>query len=180
MYQSSTLTLQMFISCGGLNVLVDFLEEDLETERDLVLIGVNGVWSVFELQVGIQNAFRSSILRDQGPTPKNDFCRIFSRSSVLYPLSLVLNRVLDEAGELAGLIQGRIVNIFLLFSQAENHVKEIVADRMVLKSLESFQNYRINTDSLFRSAERSSTDGSNTSSHNAQIHQKPINAGDYS
>ena len=53
MYQTSTLTLQMFISCGGLNVLVDFLEEDLETERDLVLIGVNGVWSVFELQVCI-------------------------------------------------------------------------------------------------------------------------------
>lgn len=42
----------MFISCGGLNVLVEFLEEDLETERELVLIGVNGVWSVFELQVG--------------------------------------------------------------------------------------------------------------------------------
>ena len=63
MYQSSTLTLQMFISCGGLNVLVDFLEEDLETERDLVLIGVNGVWSVFELQVGLQNVPYICILR---------------------------------------------------------------------------------------------------------------------
>jgi hypothetical protein len=52
MYQGSTLTRQMFIGCGGLNVLCDFLEEDLESERDLVLIGVNGVWSVFELQVG--------------------------------------------------------------------------------------------------------------------------------
>lgn len=52
MYQTSTLTLQMFVSCGGLNVLVEFLEEDYEAERDLVLIGVNGVWSVFELQVG--------------------------------------------------------------------------------------------------------------------------------
>ncbi|KAH0543610.1 hypothetical protein FGG08_002048 [Glutinoglossum americanum] len=118
MYQTSTLTLQMFISCGGLNVLVEFLEEDFDAERDLVLIGVNGVWSVFELQ---------------GPTPKNDFCRIFSRNSVLYPLSLVLNRVLDEEGELAELCEGRIVNIFYLFSQAENHVKEMVADRMVLK-----------------------------------------------
>ncbi|KAH0548529.1 hypothetical protein GP486_007927 [Trichoglossum hirsutum] len=118
MYQTSTLTLQMFISCGGLNVLVEFLEEDYDAERDLVLIGVIGVWSVFELQ---------------GPTPKNDFCRIFSRNSVLYPLSLVLNRVLDEEGELAELCQGRIVNIFYLFSQAENHVKEMVADRMVLK-----------------------------------------------
>ncbi|KAL9068867.1 MAG: hypothetical protein Q9157_006371 [Trypethelium eluteriae] len=118
MYHTSVLTLQMFISCGGLNVLVEFLEEDYDAERDLVLVGVNGVWSVFELQ---------------GSTPKNDFCRIFSRSSVLYPLSLVLNRVLDEKGEQATQIEGRIVNIFLLFSQAENYVKEIVADRMVLK-----------------------------------------------
>ena len=120
MYQTSTLTLQMFISCGGLNVLVEFLEEDYDAERDLVLIGVNGVWSVFELQ---------------GPTPKNDFCRIFSRSQVLYPLSLVLSRVLEEEGELSELVEGRIVNIFFLFSQAENHVKESVADRMVLKTV---------------------------------------------
>lgn len=55
MYQTSTLTLQMFVSCGGLNVLVEFLEEDYEAERDLVLIGVNGVWSVFELQVSKYN-----------------------------------------------------------------------------------------------------------------------------
>ncbi|KAF2732413.1 hypothetical protein EJ04DRAFT_336669 [Polyplosphaeria fusca] len=118
MYQTSTLTLQMFIGCGGINVLVEFLEEDIDTEYDLVMIGVNGVWSVFELQ---------------GPTPKNDFCRIFSRSSVLYPLSLVLNRVVDETGDLARDIEGRIVNIFLIFSQAESHVKDLVADRMILK-----------------------------------------------
>lgn len=120
MYLGSTLTLQMFVSCGGLNVLVEFLEEDYDSEmgRELVLLGVNGVWSVFELQ---------------GPTPKNDFCRIFSRSSVLYPLSLVLSRILEEEDPMAEVFEGRIVNIFLLFSQAENHVKETVADRMVLK-----------------------------------------------
>ena len=117
MFQTSTLTLQMFVSAGGLKVLVEFLEEDYEEERDLVLIGVNGVWSVFELQ---------------GPTPKNDFCRILSRNSVLDPLSLVLSRVLDEDGELAELCEGRIANIFFLFSQAENHVKELVAERTVL------------------------------------------------
>ena len=119
MYQTSTLTLQMFVSAGGLKVLVEFLEEDYEEERDLVLVGVNGVWSVFELQ---------------GPTPKNDFCRILSRNSVLDPLSLVLSSVLDEGGELAELCEGRIANIFFLFSQAENHVKEMVADRTVLHS----------------------------------------------
>ncbi|KAL9641092.1 MAG: hypothetical protein Q9204_000317 [Flavoplaca sp. TL-2023a] len=117
MFQTSTLTLQMFVSAGGLKVLVEFLEEDYEEERDLVLIGVNGVWSVFELQ---------------GPTPKNDFCRILSRSSVLEPLSLVLSKVLGEDGELAELCEGRIANIFFLFSQAENNVKEMVADRTVL------------------------------------------------
>ena len=117
MCQTSILTLQMFVSSGGLKVLVEFLEEDYEDERDLVMIGVNGVWSVFELQ---------------GPTPKNDFCRILSRSFVLDPLSLVLSRVLDERGELAQLCEGRIANIFLLFSQAENHVKELIAERTVL------------------------------------------------
>lgn len=117
MYQTSTLTLQMFVSAGGLNVLVEFLEDDYEDERDLVLIGVNGIWSVFELQ---------------GSTPKNDFCRILSRNSVLDPLSLVLSRVLDEDGELAEIVEGRIANIFFIFSQAENHVKEMVAERTVL------------------------------------------------
>lgn len=121
MYQTSTLTLQMFVSAGGLNVLVEFLDEDFDDAKDLVLIGVNGIWNVFELQ---------------GPTPKNDFCRIFSRSKILYPLALVLHRVLDEGGEddLSELIEARIVNIFYLFSQAENYVKEVVADRQVLKS----------------------------------------------
>ncbi|GAB1204520.1 hypothetical protein APSETT445_003176 [Aspergillus pseudonomiae] len=117
MYQTSTLTLQMFVSAGGLNVLVEFLEDDYEDERDLVLIGVTGIWSVFELQ---------------GSTPKNDFCRILSRNSVLDPLSLVLSRVLDEEGELAETVEGRIANIFFIFSQAENHVKEMVAERTVL------------------------------------------------
>lgn len=56
MYQTSTLTLQMFVSAGGLNVLVEFLEEDYENAKDLVLIGVNGIWNVFELQVFLPHA----------------------------------------------------------------------------------------------------------------------------
>ncbi|KAK5657364.1 hypothetical protein OQA88_3430 [Cercophora sp. LCS_1] len=122
MYQTSTLTLQMFVSAGGLNVLVEFLDEDYDTSQNLVLIGVNGIWNVFELQ---------------GPTPKNDFCRIFSRSKILDPLAAVLHKVLDEddKDELAELVEGRIVNIFYLFSQAENYVKEVVADRQVLKTV---------------------------------------------
>lgn len=52
------------------------------------------------------------------------------------PLVLVLDRVLDEEkDELSELVEGRIVNIFFLFSQAENYVKEVVADRVVLKRM---------------------------------------------
>ena len=47
----------------------------------------------------------------------------------------MLHKVLDEEkDDLSELIEGRIVNIFYLFSQAENYVKEVVADRQVLKS----------------------------------------------
>ena len=119
MCTTSHLTLQMLVSSGGLRVLVEFLEEDFEDERELVLVGVNGVWSVFGAQ---------------GRTPKNDFCRILSRSTVLDPLSLVLSRVLDEQerGEVVEHCEERIANIFLFFSQAENYVKELVAERTVL------------------------------------------------
>jgi hypothetical protein len=118
--ETSTFSFQMFVSCGGLTVLVGFLEEDMETERELIEIGIDGVCRVFDLQ---------------GPTPKNDFCRILSRSSILYPLSLALNKLLDESGVKAEETIGQIVNIFLPFSQAENYVKEMVADRMVLKRM---------------------------------------------
>ncbi|KAF8474937.1 hypothetical protein BDZ91DRAFT_285773 [Kalaharituber pfeilii] len=118
MYTTSTLTLQMFVSCGGLSVLVKFVEEDYMDERDLVVIGIDGICSVFELQ---------------GPTPKNDFCRIFARNSVLQPLSMALVHVIDQTDEVAQMCVERIVNIFYIFSQAENQVKETIAESTVLK-----------------------------------------------
>lgn len=57
MYSTSTLTLQMFVSCGGLSVLVEFLEEDYEVQRDLVVTGIDGICSVFELQVQFCSKF---------------------------------------------------------------------------------------------------------------------------
>ena len=158
MFETSTLTLQMFVSAGGLKVLVEFLEEDYEDERDLVLIGVNGIWSVFELQ---------------GPTPKNDFCRILSRNSVLDPLSLVLSRVLDEKGELAELCEGRIANIFFLFSQAENHVKELVAERTVLHRKHPI-NISLALLTAFRCFEGVEKDVSGSPDYDAQIHQELV------
>lgn len=51
MYQTDSSILQLFVCAGGLNVLVEFLKEDYDDAKDLVLIGVNGIWNVFELQV---------------------------------------------------------------------------------------------------------------------------------
>jgi len=51
----------------------------------------------------------------------------------LSPLALVLENVLDEEDDRPEDLEGRIVGIFYFFSQAENYVKEVVADHVVLK-----------------------------------------------
>ena len=40
--------------------MVEFLDEDYDMSRDLVLIGVNGIWNVFELQVCMLTLVRSA------------------------------------------------------------------------------------------------------------------------
>ena len=48
----STLTHQMFIACRGLPHLANFLKtDDYLEDRDLVLMAIDGIQSVFELQV---------------------------------------------------------------------------------------------------------------------------------
>lgn len=54
----------MFVSAGGLNVLVEFLDEDYDSARDLVLIGVNGIWNVFELQVSCEESLNKRAVTD--------------------------------------------------------------------------------------------------------------------
>lgn len=54
MCHASTLTLQMFISCRGLPVLVDMLDDDYATRKDLIWMAVDGIGCIFELQVGFK------------------------------------------------------------------------------------------------------------------------------
>jgi hypothetical protein len=119
--QTSTLTMQIFVSCRGLNVIAQILEEDYRTEKDLVLVGVGAIWNVFNLQ---------------SSTPKNEFCRIFAKSGILEPLSKILQFVLDDA-DAAGSEgnAGRIADTFLLFSQADGYVKELLASRNILRRM---------------------------------------------
>ncbi|ORX91461.1 hypothetical protein K493DRAFT_50780 [Basidiobolus meristosporus CBS 931.73] len=120
MCHTSTLTLQMFISCRGLRVLVDFLEEDYRVEKELVWIGINGISSIFELN---------------GPTPKNDFCHLFAKSGFLEPLANVLHHTLMDDDPLALKYLTKVANIFLIFSQADNNIRELMATRHVLKRI---------------------------------------------
>ena len=49
----------MFISCRGLKVLVEMMDENYDEQKDLVWMAVDGICRVFELQV---SAFRTVIL----------------------------------------------------------------------------------------------------------------------
>lgn len=101
-------------------MLVELIEDDFSTHKELVLTGVEGLVDVFKLQ---------------GSTPKNDFCRILSRHMVLRPLAFVLSQICKEKRDRYESYCEKIGNLFFLFSQAENQVKESIADRITLKRM---------------------------------------------
>ncbi|KAM3705713.1 hypothetical protein ACJW30_03G102500 [Castanea mollissima] len=90
--QSSSLTLQMFIACRGIPVLVGFLEPDYAKYREMVHLAIDGMWQVFKLQ-------RS--------TPRNDFCRIAAKNGILHRLINTLYS-LNEATRLASVSVGGV------------------------------------------------------------------------
>ncbi|KAF8769147.1 hypothetical protein HU200_006644 [Digitaria exilis] len=85
--QASTLTLQMFIACQGIPVLVSFLEPDYAKYRDMVHLAIDGIWQVFKLQHS---------------TLRNDFCRIAAKNGVLLRLVNTLHS-LNEATRFASI-----------------------------------------------------------------------------
>ncbi|XP_010534878.1 PREDICTED: MAP3K epsilon protein kinase 1-like isoform X2 [Tarenaya hassleriana] len=91
--QSSSLTLQMFIACRGIPVLVGFLEADYAKYREMVHLAIDGMWQVFKLQ-------RS--------TPRNDFCRIAAKNGILLRLINTLYS-LNEATRLASISRGTLI-----------------------------------------------------------------------
>ncbi|ANM64430.1 Protein kinase domain [Arabidopsis suecica] len=85
--QSSPLTLQMFISCRGIPVLVGFLEADYAKHREMVHLAIDGMWQVFKLKKS---------------TSRNDFCRIAAKNGILLRLVNTLYS-LSEATRLASI-----------------------------------------------------------------------------
>lgn len=132
----------MFISCRGLRILVELLDEDYISNRTLILSALEGIGSVFDLQ---------------SPTPRNDFCRMFVREGILDPLSTALLSILRDAdlGGKASISVGssgsgkekekevegemehaeRAMAVLLLFcqvAQADMRVREAFANRTIV------------------------------------------------
>ncbi|OCF43911.1 STE/STE11/CDC15 protein kinase [Kwoniella heveanensis CBS 569] len=127
----SALTLQMFISCRGLRILVELLDEDYALNKTLILSSLEGISSVFELQ---------------SPTPRNDFCRMFVREGILDPLSTALLSILedeelnpkngsDDDNDTGEGEVGQSINTLLLFcqvAQADSRVRDAFASRTIM------------------------------------------------
>jgi hypothetical protein len=127
----------MFISCRGLRILVELLDEDYVSNRTLILSALEGIGSVFDLQ---------------SPTPRNDFCRMFVREGILDPLSTALLSILRDtdlgSGPEVGKGKGnegegiremvhadRAMGVLLLFcqvAQADMRVREAFANRTIV------------------------------------------------
>ncbi|KIM52300.1 hypothetical protein SCLCIDRAFT_1223881 [Scleroderma citrinum Foug A] len=120
---TSVLTLQMFIACRGLKVLVDLLDEDYTEQSELVVDALNGIGSVFELQ---------------SPTTKNDFCRMFIKEGLLDPLSSALLNVIGNTTPTATEMKHKIIQILLVFSQvtqSDIHVRNAIGTRKIVRRL---------------------------------------------
>ncbi|KAM0789064.1 hypothetical protein ACM66B_003127 [Microbotryomycetes sp. NB124-2] len=120
MCRTSALTLQIFVSCRGLDALVELMDENYAARKDLVWMSVDGISRVFEMQ---------------GPTPRSDLCRIFVRNGLLEPLSSSLISVVSDQDDLAESAKAKIVGILHLFSQADAKIKEQMATRLVVLRL---------------------------------------------
>ena len=117
---SSDLNAQIFISCRGLTVLNQFLEEDYYESKLLVTSGIAGTLRLFALQGKY--------------TPKNDLCRIMGQAGILEPLSHTLHVLLtgeQTKADVANL--DAILQIMINLAQADAHVKKLIATRGLLK-----------------------------------------------
>ncbi|KAG6574716.1 STE/STE11/CDC15 protein kinase [Phytophthora cinnamomi] len=118
--KTSSLTLQMFIACGGLPVLVDFLtlgdkSSSLDEDVDLLRIALDGIFSVFSIQT----------------IPKNDICRLFVKAGLLKKFVVVFSEIVTSNRSVPKWTMRELhktCDIFVQFSQGDAVVKEHMCD----------------------------------------------------
>ncbi len=119
MCSTSALTLQMFIACRGLPVLVEFLAHDnfehFELVKEMIYNAIDGIMQVF------------NIPEKTTRTPKNDFCRLFSKCDLMRRLSDVLLNLTRSTDPQQSFYLDKVMTILLLFSNADAIVKQHMA-----------------------------------------------------
>ncbi|KAF2069497.1 hypothetical protein CYY_009186 [Polysphondylium violaceum] len=120
MCSTSTLTLQMFIACKGLPILVDFLLSPYNESKRLVWMAIDAIVNVFELQ---------------SPTPKNDFCRLFAKCGLLKTLPIVLRDSIADQDAIQLSYPDKIINLFILFSSADSVVRKSMSSVEVIRPI---------------------------------------------
>jgi hypothetical protein len=118
---------KMFVACGGLPVLVGFMDVDYNAEggKKLVHIGVDCILKVFQITTN----------------PKNDFCRLFCKFGLLAPLAEQLVDMCSvedgkEQDPFAADYSARIGELVYLFShQGDVVVKRNLAKPIVMEAV---------------------------------------------
>lgn len=116
------------------------MDEDYSVNKTLILSSLEGIGSVFDLQVRAMYSTQSRRTRVedsflQSPTPRNDFCRMFVREGILDPLSTAILAILKDASLGDDEVAARSINILLLFcqvAQADARVREAFAVRTII------------------------------------------------
>lgn len=142
-FKTSHFTVRMFIGCQGIRVLVDLLAHDndrLEDGIELVYETIENIEQVFDLP---QEAIK---------TPKNDFCRLFSKNGLMPRLSEVLVLLvkrfsLNTNDVVTKKYLDKTISLLLLFSNMDSVVRAHMAEVASLKRiLQSFSTLDTNNE----------------------------------
>ena len=129
---TSTVTLHLFVACGGISVLTQLLlTEPSNADPDIALasVGLQGFHNVLQLSCESM--------------PKNDFCRLFCRNGALVPLQGLLQYCMTGSGEAncakvglqASHMVQRVAEILEQFSLGDAVVKQALASGQVLRGV---------------------------------------------
>uniref|UniRef100_A0A0G4FL94 non-specific serine/threonine protein kinase n=1 Tax=Chromera velia CCMP2878 TaxID=1169474 RepID=A0A0G4FL94_9ALVE len=112
-------SLQMFVACGGIDALVNLLEHDYYSNRDLVYLAIDAIGKVFSIKT----------------IPKNDFCRLFSKLGLCRNLAALLDTMASDIEEEAEVYLGKAVDLLLLLAQGDSVVKAYLVLKGTLDEL---------------------------------------------
>ncbi|RKP03918.1 hypothetical protein CXG81DRAFT_8896, partial [Caulochytrium protostelioides] len=114
---TSPLGLQMFISCRGLTIVAKLMQSthysDVPGDKAILYHMLDSMGAMFHFQVS---------------TPKNEFCRLYAKLGLLPCLAELLHVMNHDTDERAPAYVAKLVELLVLFSQADVHIKEKLSE----------------------------------------------------